>query len=339
MGFIFQNCQNLWLSYKPIKAGLQKHIKIRHEIEILPYAGPKSFENIKQQTSTPPSIKKLAFGKIIFKCKHCDCKCKSNFSIILHLKNKHSIERKDSEQHFERILDGDKILSPAGSLKSDKMGDRNNFGKYKFAEMDSKVAPKIKSQPESQSSLVVGSSSKSPVHFEDFINSEARDISSDSHELKDKFYCEYCEKTFSTSSAKNSHDENVHGDFDDTRASHQCKFCQAIYVEEKRLTAHMRRAHNEVVYNNESDTASENVFEKGHLEPALKSVMDETNWEAFYSENHCKICNISFEDKKQKSASIFQHFKVVHGKNNFNNQAKYFCPKCQAPFGWFQICH
>ena len=87
-------------------------MKIRHEMKILPCSGPKSFENIKQEAPTQPSIKKLAFGKIIFKCKHCDSQCKSNFSIILHLENKHSIERKDSEQHFERILDGDKILAP-----------------------------------------------------------------------------------------------------------------------------------------------------------------------------------------------------------------------------------
>ena len=100
---LWQKCQSLCRSYKPIKAALQKHINIRHENYKLPIPGLKSIENMKQEASTPPtSLKKLAFGKIIFKCKHCDCKCKSNFSIILHLKNKHSIERKDSEQHFER---------------------------------------------------------------------------------------------------------------------------------------------------------------------------------------------------------------------------------------------
>ena len=192
---------------------------------------------------------------------------------------------------------------------------------------------------ESQRSLAVGRTSISPVHFEDFINSEkVRDIPSESQEVQDKFYCEFCDKTFSTSSAKNSHDENVHGDFDDTRASHQCKLCQAIFVVERRLKVHMRRAHNEVVYNNESDSASENVVEKVQLEPASKSIINETNWEPFYSKNYCKICNISFEDKKQKSTSVCQHFKVVHGKNNSNNEAKFFCPKCQAPFGWFLIC-
>ena len=223
-------------------------------------------------------------------------------------------------------LDGDKILAPARSLKPDQT--------Y------SKVSPKLKFRfSESQNSLVVGSSSMSPVHFEDFINSEdVRDISSEPQKVKEKFDCEFCGKTFSTSSAKNSHDENVHGDFDDTRASHQCKLCQAIYVEEKRLKAHMRRAHNEVVYISEIDIAPENVVEKVQFEPASNWFRDETNWEPFYSENHCKICNISFEDKKQKSTSFSIHFKVVHGKNNFNNQAKYFCPKCQAPFGWFHIC-
>ena len=135
------------------------------------------------------------------------------------------------------------------------------------------------------------------------------------HKGEKNFKCNFCNKTFSQSSGRNTHIKSVH-----KKVSYNCEFCQRIFKGSDKLKQHIRFVH-EGKKDNKCDLCEKAFVNKENLKKHIQNIHEGVK------NYKCESCDKYYYDLRDLKIHVKRHKTVGTNVNFVNDELLSMSPK------------